>query len=102
KVNIFNIPKINSEVRGGKSPRIKRLSEYYIRDFDVVSQRVHHCLVAGGVFVFPVEHPIVTALAAQQWCPGPNGERLHWPADQYQEEGPRHTQWMADDVIKYH
>jgi len=25
KVNIFNISKINSEVRGGKSPRIKRL-----------------------------------------------------------------------------
>jgi type III restriction enzyme len=28
KVNIFNISKINSEVRGGKSPLIKRLSEY--------------------------------------------------------------------------
>ena len=28
KVNIFNISKINSEVRGGKSPKIKRLSEY--------------------------------------------------------------------------
>ena len=28
KVNIFNISKITSEVRGGKAPRIKRLSEY--------------------------------------------------------------------------
>ena len=28
RVNIFNISKINSELRGGKSPRIKRLSEY--------------------------------------------------------------------------
>ncbi|MFA4943862.1 MAG: DEAD/DEAH box helicase family protein [Lentisphaeria bacterium] len=27
-VNIFNISKINSEVRGGSAPRIKRLSEY--------------------------------------------------------------------------
>ncbi len=27
-INIFNISKINSEVRGGKSARIKRLSEY--------------------------------------------------------------------------
>ena len=27
-INIFNVSKINSEVRGGKSPRIKRLSEY--------------------------------------------------------------------------
>ncbi len=28
KINIFNISKINSEVRGGKLPRIKRLAEY--------------------------------------------------------------------------
>jgi type III restriction enzyme len=28
KINIFNISKINAEVRGGSSPRIKRLSEY--------------------------------------------------------------------------
>ncbi len=27
-INIFNVSKINSEVRGGKAPRIKRLSEY--------------------------------------------------------------------------
>jgi type III restriction enzyme len=27
-INVFNISKINTEVRGGKSPRIKRLSEY--------------------------------------------------------------------------
>lgn len=27
-INIFNISKINSEVRGGKAPRIKRLQEY--------------------------------------------------------------------------
>ena len=28
KINVFNISKINSEVRGGKAPRIKQLSEY--------------------------------------------------------------------------
>jgi len=28
RINIFNISKINSEVRGGNAPRIKRLSEY--------------------------------------------------------------------------
>jgi type III restriction enzyme len=39
KVNIFNISKINSEVRGGKSPRIKRLSEYIGESyFDYLSQ----------------------------------------------------------------
>jgi type III restriction enzyme len=28
RINIFNISKINSEVRGGKAPRIKRMKEY--------------------------------------------------------------------------
>lgn len=28
RINVFNISKINSEVRGGNAPRIKRLSEY--------------------------------------------------------------------------
>ncbi len=28
QINIFNISKINTEMRGGKAPRIKRLSEY--------------------------------------------------------------------------
>jgi type III restriction enzyme len=32
-INIFNISKINSEVRGGKSPRIKRLTEYIGRSY---------------------------------------------------------------------
>lgn len=32
RVNIVNVSKINSEVRGGRSPRIKRLSEYNAAD----------------------------------------------------------------------
>src|SRR3546814_1054347 len=58
------------------------------------------CLAPGGAFVLSVEHPIFTALAGQDWHYGPGGERLHWPVDNYQEEGVRHTSWMADDVIK--
>jgi type III restriction enzyme len=39
KVNIFNISKINGEVRGGKSPRIKQLSEYLGQSyFDYLSK----------------------------------------------------------------
>ncbi|MBO1066657.1 MULTISPECIES: DEAD/DEAH box helicase family protein [Nostocales] len=39
KINIFNISKINSEVRGGKTPKIKRLSEYIGESyFDYLSQ----------------------------------------------------------------
>ncbi len=49
-----------------------------------------------------VEHPMFTARAAQEWHYGDAGKRLHWPVDDYQQEGPRHTQWLSDDVLKYH
>jgi hypothetical protein len=54
------------------------------------------------LFLFSVEHPIFTARPAQDWYYGPGGERLHWPIDHYQEEGRRKTNWLTDNVIKYH
>src|ERR1700751_2593561 len=56
----------------------------------------------GGTFVLSVEHPIFTALAAQDWYYGQHGERLHWPVDHYQEEGPRQARFLGHDVVKYH
>lgn len=81
---------------------ISSLALHYVERFDRVCEGVHRCLAAAGAFVISVEHPIFTARAAQQWCYGPEGERLHWPVDDYQQEGPRRTQWLADDVVKYH
>jgi ubiquinone/menaquinone biosynthesis C-methylase UbiE len=81
---------------------ISSLALHYVERFDLVCQKIYRCLASGGAFVLSVEHPIFTALAAQQWCCGPKGDRLHWPVDDYQQEGPRHTKWMADDVVKYH
>lgn len=78
------------------------LALHYVERFDAVCRKIHEFLTPGGAFVFSVEHPIFTALAAQQWHFGPNGERLHWPVDDYHAEGPRHTRWLADDVVKYH
>ena len=81
---------------------ISSLALHYVESFDQVCQRVFHCLTQKGVFVFSVEHPIFTALPAQSWYHGPNGERLHWPVDNYQEEGRRQTNWLTKNVIKYH
>lgn len=81
---------------------ISSLALHYVERFDVVCRKVHHCLTTGGAFVLSVEHPIVTALAAQDWHHGPDGERLHWPVDNYRQEGVRHVRWMANDVVKYH
>ena len=58
-------------------------------------------LVAGGAFVFSVEHPMVTAYPVGRYL-DEKGEGQHWLVDNYKLEGIRHTQWFIDDVIKYH
>ena len=81
---------------------LSSLAFHYVERFDLVCQKVHYCLTPGGSFVFSVEHPIVTALAAQDWYYSQHGERLHWPVDHYQDEGPRQTRFLDHDVRKYH
>jgi SAM-dependent methyltransferase len=81
---------------------ISSLALHYVERFDLVCRKVHRWLAAVGIFVLSVEHPVFTARAAQDWHYGPDGQRLHWPLDDYQKMGVRHTRWLADDVIKYH
>ncbi len=81
---------------------ISSLALHYVGCFETVCRKVHRCLAAGAAIVFSVEHPIFTCLAAQQWCLSQGGQRRHWPVDNYFQEGARNTQWMTDNVIKYH
>lgn len=81
---------------------ISSLALHYVERFDIVCRKVHHCLVSGGAFVLSVEHPVFTALAAQDWYYGSQGERLHWPVDDYQKEGLRQARFLDNDVAKYH
>jgi type III restriction enzyme len=69
KVNIFNISKINAEVRGGKSPRIKRLSEYIgesyfdylagLPDLVVLMDESHRYRASAGVRAINELKPIL-------------------------------------------
>jgi len=69
KVNIFNISKINSEVRGGKSPRIKRLSEYIgesyfdylagLKDLVLIMDESHRYRASAGVRAINELKPIL-------------------------------------------
>ncbi len=81
---------------------ISSLAFHYVADFGAVCKKVHHCLQAGGSFVFSVEHPVFTAIAAQDWHYDANGNRLHWPVDHYYNEGMRETAFLGNQVIKYH
>jgi SAM-dependent methyltransferase len=81
---------------------LSSLALHYVEHFDLVCRKVHYCLVPGGTFVLSVEHQVFTALAAQDWYYGQHGERLHWPVDHYQEEGPRQARFLDHEVVKYH
>lgn len=69
RINIFNISKINSEVRGGKLPRIKRLSEYlgdsyfnYLSNLDdlvLLMDESHHYRADRGMEVINELNPIL-------------------------------------------
>ncbi|TDF93789.1 class I SAM-dependent methyltransferase [Paenibacillus piri] len=81
---------------------ISSLALHYVERFDIVCQKVNRFLVPGGAFVLSVEHPVFTALAPQDWYYGPQGERLHWPVDDYHHEGRRQTTFLEHQVVKYH
>ncbi|MEK3837062.1 MULTISPECIES: class I SAM-dependent methyltransferase [unclassified Paenibacillus] len=81
---------------------ISSLAIHYIEDFGSLCRQVRHCLKPGGAFVFSVEHPIFTALAAQDWHYSPDGEKQHWPVDNYHVEGLRLADFLEHEVAKYH
>ncbi|WP_145039024.1 DEAD/DEAH box helicase family protein [Paenibacillus sp. Y412MC10] len=68
-INIFNIAKINTEVRGGKAPRIKRLSEYIgesyfeylssLPDLVLLMDESHRYRASAGVKVLNELKPIL-------------------------------------------
>ena len=68
-INIFNISKINSEVRGGKSPRIKRLQEYIgdsyfnylseLPDLVLLMDEAHRYRASAGVKAISELKPIL-------------------------------------------
>ncbi|NUU75672.1 class I SAM-dependent methyltransferase [Paenibacillus xylanilyticus] len=81
---------------------ISSLALHYLERLDQVYAQINTSLVQGGTFVCSVEHPIFTARAAQDWHYGPQGEIMHWPVDDYHQEGKRVANFLNHDVVKYH
>ncbi|MBB6218878.1 ubiquinone/menaquinone biosynthesis C-methylase UbiE [Anaerosolibacter carboniphilus] len=81
---------------------ISSLVLHYIQSFEDILKKISKCLSNGGDFVFSVEHPIFTAKGLQDWYYDNNGNRLHWPVDQYFTEGIRKASFLGEEVIKYH
>lgn len=81
---------------------VSSLAFHYIADYPSALARVAAHLKPGALFAFTVEHPICTALSAQQWIRDDNGHAQYWPVDDYRIEGARETRWFVDGVVKYH
>ena len=81
---------------------VSSLALHYIENYKELVGEIASWLSPTGKLIFSVEHPICTPLAAQKWAKDPNGNSLHWPVDNYRDEGPRETTWFVDGVIKYH
>ncbi|WP_026908137.1 class I SAM-dependent methyltransferase [Paucisalibacillus globulus] len=81
---------------------ISSLAFHYIESFESICKNVYDCLKPGGTFVFSVEHPIFTSRKEQDWHYDEQGNRLHWPVDNYAQEGLRETTFLTDNVTKYH
>lgn len=81
---------------------ISSLAFHYIEDYKGLVQRVYRWLAEGGRFVFSVEHPVFTAQGRQDWYYGPAGEILHFPVDNYYDEGKRSAVFLGEQVEKYH
>lgn len=81
---------------------ISSLAFHYIQSFEDILSKISKCLSSGGNFVFSVEHPIFTAYGTQDWYYDNQGNRLHWPVDQYFTEGIRKVNFLGEEVIKYH
>lgn len=81
---------------------ISSLALHYVEDFYKVCEKVRNALRDNGEFIFSVEHPIFTAYGNQQWHSSESGEILHWPVDNYFYEGKRTSNFLGEDVTKYH
>lgn len=81
---------------------LSSLTIHYINSFDSICKDVSRCLNSGGEFIFSVEHPIFTAHGAQKWHENSDGVAEHWPVDNYFSEGLRSTNFLGEEVHKYH
>lgn len=81
---------------------ISSLAFHYVKSFEAICTKVYDWLKPGGKFIFSAEHPMFTSRNEQDWYVDEQGNRLHWPVDHYQSEGMRETEFLTEQVVKYH
>lgn len=79
------------------------LAFHYIADFQLLIKKIRTALSEGGILLFSLEHPIVTANKGNEnWVTDQEGNILHFAVDNYHNEGLRTQNWLVDNVVMYH
>lgn len=81
---------------------ISSLALHYVESFEEIVKKVKYTLKENGIFIFSVEHPIFTANGTEDWNYTNKGEILNWPVDTYFQERLIHSNFLGQEVIKYH
>jgi 2-polyprenyl-3-methyl-5-hydroxy-6-metoxy-1,4-benzoquinol methylase len=81
---------------------ISSLAFHYIKDFSSLIEKIAKWMKDGGQFVFSVEHPIFTSRENQDWIYNEKDEPKYWAVDDYHQEILRQTNFLGEDVTKYH
>lgn len=82
---------------------VSSLAFHYVEDYKTLISRISKWIKPNGYLVFSTEHPVVLSNKIQSgWVKDSNHNILHWPIDNYGEEGFRSQFWGIDGVIKYH
>ncbi len=80
---------------------VSSLAIQYVEDYEALIANIGRSLTGGGRLVFSIEHPMMTG-SPEAWVKDKDGNKVHWPVDQYSIEGSRERHWFVDGVIKYH
>lgn len=78
-----------------------QLAMHYLPELKTIFTTLYQGLRPGGWLVFSQEHPIYTCASKQTWLCDEAGQR-YWAVSNYQNEGQRVSNWLAEGVIKYH
>lgn len=78
------------------------LALHYVVNIENVIQQVHSSLAPGGLFVFSIEHPFLTAPTRPGFTKTADGQVDQWPVDSYFDQGERSVHWLVRDVKKQH
>ena len=76
---------------------VSNLVLHYVENLDEIYRLVRRTLKPGGTFLFNIEHPTFTAGVHQQFATDGT-----WPVTDYYYPGVRTTDFLGQEVQKYH